>query len=46
MANNFNQTGIRMVNRTQTNQNQQELEVVRTNKIHFFQIRSEDCDVL
>lgn len=36
MANNFNQTGIRMVNRTQNNQNQQELEVVRTNKIHFF----------
>lgn len=32
MANNFSQTGIRMVNR----QNQQEIETVMTNKIHFF----------
>lgn len=35
MANNFAQTGIRMVNRPQT-ASQQQVEAVRTNKIHFF----------
>ena len=36
MANNFAQTGIRMVNRPQNQANQQQLEAARTNKIHFF----------
>lgn len=36
MANNFAQTGIRMLNRSQTHQNQNQMEEVRTNKIHFF----------